>query len=238
MIHVEQGELQAYLDAEVTASARAQIEAHVATCADCAAEAAQLRSASRIFASAVRTADVPAPAFAALTAVRAVAPVSKHNSRFAGVSLARAAMMVLGFGALASAAIPGSPLRNWFGTALRNVGVIETPSTATVPVTPETVPVETPAETPQSASLSIAPVDGRVLVVLTNVSEDADIQVDLVDSGRASVQANGRAASARFRTGAGRIEVVGVTGGQIVIELPRTATDARVEVDGRTLYPR
>lgn len=233
MTHVEPGDMQAYLDGEVPAHARAQIESHINGCAPCAAELAQLRSAASLFATAMAGVDVPAPSFAAMAAVRAADRLPPRRLR---VPLARAAMLLLGFGAVASATIPGSPVRAWIADAIRGIAGAEEEVVAP-PAPSEPAPVAEPAP-PQSAALAIEPVDGRVRVILREVSADAVITVNLVDTDRAVVQASGTATTARFTTGPGRLEVVGVQGGQVVIELPRSATDARVEVDGKTIYPR
>jgi hypothetical protein len=91
-------------------------------------------------------------------------------------------------------------------------------------------------ETAESTALSIEAVAGRIRIVLLNVSQDASVTVRVVDSDKALVEATGAAASARFRTGAGLLEVEGVTGGTIVVEVPRSARDAVVQRDGKTIY--
>src|SRR5688572_11458897 len=129
MAHIEQGDLQAYLDDEV--GARAEIDAHVHSCAECAAELGRLREASTLFASAMHGMDTQAPVFSALAELKhsngaaAVAP-KRQPARvpLVRVPLARAALLLFGFAAAASATIPGSPVRAWLGDALRTVGVL------------------------------------------------------------------------------------------------------------------
>jgi hypothetical protein len=69
----------------------------------------------------------------------------------------------------------------------------------------------------------------RLRIALLNPAPDALVRVSLVDGDEGSV----RAAGARYRTGPGWIEVVGSAPGEIRIELPRSVSVARVEVDGQ-----
>jgi len=239
MIHIEQGELQAYLDEEATLGARAHIDSHVEACAACAAELDRMRAASALFATAIRGADTQAPVFAAQAAVSAARRQARRQRfAFSRGALLRAALFMIGFAALASAAIPGSPVRSWISTALRSMRItpaIEIPARRTPDARAITPTVESVTG---AAALSIRPVDGRVRVVLTDVAFDANIHVRLYDGDRAVVQASGAASRARFRTSPGRLELVGVGNGEVTIDLPRSATDARVEADGRVLYPK
>jgi hypothetical protein len=240
MAHIDEGMLQAYLDDEV--AARAEIDTHLAACTECAAELARLRSAAQLFAGAVCSADRTAPTFAALSAVSAkkpqpVLPITVAPRRtVARVPLARAAMLLIGLAAVASAAIPGSPVRALISQAIqRIVGETEEPRFV-APRVPETPEAAVDTKPDLSAGLSIQPAQGRVRIVLTGVAPEATVRVRLIDSDRALVQASGAAAQARFRTGPGRIEMVGVAGGEVVIDMPRNLTDGRVEIDGRVIF--
>jgi len=240
MTHVEQGELQAYLDDEVTLAARAHIETHLRDCSACRAELERQRAAGQLFASVLHSSDIVAPTLPALAAVSAArGDVARRRFALSRSALAKAAIFVVGFAALATAAIPGSPVRQWISSALQAVGIVkpaqplvDTNPTAVVPASPE------PVTGGEAAALAIAPVGGRVLIVLTNVSAEAVIRVHLVDSDRATVQTLGEASHARFRTSAGRIEVIGVRNGTVRIDLPRSLEDGRVQVDGRTLFQK
>lgn len=240
MTHVEQGELQAYLDGEVGMRSRAQIESHIHTCQACAAELEELRDAARVFAFAMRRSDAEAPTVSALAAVSAArGDVVRRRFSLSRASLSKAAIFLIGFAALASAAIPGTPLHRWIASALSSTAPAPAPAppaTVEPAAEPAPAPVAAPSEAP--AALSIMPNEGRVVVILTDVAADAVIRVRLVDSDRAVVQATRGAAHARFRTGPGRIEVVGVHSGEVSVDLPRGASDARVETDGRVLFQR
>mgnify|MGYP006209320659 CR=1 FL=1 len=53
------------------------------------------------------------------------------------------------------------------------------------------------------------------------------------DEPAVSVSAVGGSADPLFRMGAGRIEVVGGAGGELVVAVPRTGANVRLVVDGR-----
>jgi hypothetical protein len=238
MAHIEEGLLQAYLDDEV--GGRAELDAHLQGCAACMAELARLRGASQVFASAMRAADVAAPVFAAFTAVRRnPAEPAPRRPLFARLPLARAAMLMIGFAAVASAAIPGSPVRAWLSDALRSVGVLPEIEQPAAPVVPDSQASAGAVEQGGGpAALSILPSEGRLRIVLTDVSSAANVRVRMIDGDRALVQASGDAARARFRTGPGRIELIGIGKGEVVIDVPDGARDVRVESDGKVLFEK
>ena len=237
MTHVEEGVLQAYLDAEVTAGARADIDRHLHSCSTCAAELARMRNAAQLFTAALRDSDVVAPMlpaqarWAATRHLERMLPTPKPRRAFA-----RAAMFIVGLGAVASAAVPGSPVRGWISDALTRVGLLDAPRTEQAP---PPLPEPGPAveeDVAESTTLTIDVVAGRVRIVLKNVSDDAAVEVRVVESERALVEATGAAARARFRTGPGLLEVDGVAGGSVIVEIPRSATRAVVLRDGEMIY--
>lgn len=232
MTHVEQGKLQAYLDGEVGAAASADIENHLSICAACAAELTQLKSAAQLFAAALRGIDVPAPARQAPAPQVFALP---GRARRPAMAFARAAMLILGVAALASATIPGSPVRDWLTNALRGIGILQEPAVKPAAVEQQAAPATAPAPVPE-ASLSLDPAGGNVLVVIKTSGAIAGVHVKLVDGPKALVRASGAAAGARFRTGPGRIEITGVTGGEVNVDIPKSALGARVEVDGKVIF--
>jgi anti-sigma factor RsiW len=239
MTHIDEGVLQAYLDAEVTAGARAEIDKHLQGCSDCAAELGRMQGAALLFSNAVRHTDVQAPVLMA-------------QARFAGVrklerkaitapsfgprrAFARAAMFIVGLAAVAGAAVPGSPVRAWISDALTRAGLLDEPQSAAAPASPAEVPA-VPRDATESTALAIDPVDGRVRVILKNVKPEAEVSVRMIDGPRVVVEATGAAARARFRTGSGSLEMSGVEGGTIVVQIPRGILDGRVEQDGKVIF--
>ncbi|HEV2146614.1 MAG TPA: zf-HC2 domain-containing protein, partial [Longimicrobiaceae bacterium] len=112
MSHTAEGSIQALLDGELSRAERAEVERHLDGCAACRAEADRLRAASTEFTAALGLLDRPA------ALERAYHAVSRRRwRRWVGVDggqvLRRAAALVLGVATVASATVPGSPLRDW-----------------------------------------------------------------------------------------------------------------------------
>lgn len=224
MTHVSEGVLQALLDDELEPEARAEVMDHLTVCQACAVELDTLRGAAELFSRAVQALDDPA-------ADAVLRRRLQGRARFAWSlgSLARAAVLVLGFAAVASAALPGSPVRGWAVAAWgRAAELFGRGGSAAAQER-----VQEPVTKAPPAGVSILPAAGRVRIVLTGPAPESRIHVQLVDEPRAAVQATGGAATARFRIGAGRIEVVGGGAGDVHIEVPRGARDVQVEVDGK-----
>jgi hypothetical protein len=125
--------------------------------------------------------------------------------------------------------IPGSPLRELLRPGPEPVEVAAT-ATRAAPAVEPAPPVEMVAP---ETGLSIEPVDGVVTVVLRDADPGLRIRALLSESPRAGVFATGAATSARFDTGPGRIEVVGIGAGDLRVEIPRDARSATVAVNGR-----
>jgi hypothetical protein len=236
MTHIEEGVLQAYLDAEVSAGARADIDKHLQGCTACAAELERMSNSSRLFSNAVRRTDVHAPVLMAQARFAGVQRLEKKAPAFGPRrAFARAAMFIVGLAAVAGAAVPGSPVRAWISDALTRAGLLDEPQSAAAPASPAEEPA-VQRDAPESTALAIDPVDGQVRVVLKNVDPNTVVSVRLVDGPRAVVEATGIAATARFRTGAGSLEVTGIPGGSVVVQIPRTVSDGVVEQDGKVIF--
>ena len=238
MMHVEEGVLQAYLDGEVTAGARAEIDKHLQSCSACTVQLQQLRSASLLFAHAIKQGDVAAPMLAAevqLVAARKFERKIPAPSVRPRRALARAAMFVVGLAAIASAAVPGSPVRAWISTALTRAGLLDDPQSSAGPVATDEAPA-VERGTPERTVFFIEPVDGRVRIVLSKVKPNATVNVQPTDAGRVEVEVSGAAAKAHFESTAGRLAITGVEGGTVLVKVPGTVADAIVEQDGKTIY--
>ena len=249
MSHPAEGTLQALLDGELPRAERAEVERHLQACAVCRAEADLLLGAAARLTAALGPLDRPAPT------ERALAATSRQRWRRwvgvdAGQVLRRAAVLVLGVAGVASATVPGSPVRGWITGVLERVQVSSAPagdSTATAAAagtaagaadSAAAAGVAGSAAQPagSAAGVSVLPELGRVRVVLTEPSPDLRIRVRLSDDSYSDVRATGRASGARFRTGPGRIEVSGAGAGEVEVVLPRAARSAVVEVDGRPYF--
>jgi anti-sigma factor RsiW len=234
MSHATEGQLQAYLDGEAGGGDRASVQEHLRRCGECAAALAELRAVSESAAQAFALLDAPAPsvrhALARFEAARGARPRRRFET--GRRALVRAAMLVLAVAGVASAAIPGSPVRRWLAMATERVAGVLTPA--------ERPAAEAPLPAPAMeamAGASAVPAQGRVRVVLAEVAEGTTVRVLLVDGGRAIVRAD-ETSGARFTSGPGRVEARGVELGQIIVELPRNALVATVELDGQVVVSR
>lgn len=224
MDHLTDDTLLPYLDGELPAGERAEMEEHLARCAECRATLAALRSASERLSEALHVIDRPAPAIESAAAIATAGVRRGRRWIWRGakgpVAWARAAALVIAAAGVAAAAVPGSPVREWLERAF---GAAESPSEQ------DAIQADREAATVTDPSGVAVPLqDGAVRVRLTQPSPDAIVRVRLVDGERAAVRAEG----ARYRTGPGRIDVVQAGAGEVVIEIPRSAREARVEVDG------
>lgn len=235
MTHLGEGTLQELLDGELDPDARARADAHLASCRACAGELAELRSMNARTSALLGMADAVPPVMAAQ------AHFARHRRGAAGTSgalaqarraLPRAAVLVLAVaGAAAAAVVPGSPVREWVArvTVEERAAEPALPAPAPAPAAEETVAAAAPK------AVSILPDGGRVRIAVTGSSAELRVRTRLSDEAQAQVTATGAAVSARFRTGPGRIEIVGAGPGEVVVDLPRGADAAFVEVNGRVV---
>ena len=227
MTHPGEGALQALIDGELAPGPRAEAEAHLRSCGECAELVAQLRMEGARASALLGLTDVAAPVLPAQLAFQ-----RRRRGRLAGFrqALPRAAALVVALAGVAAAAVvPGSPVREW----VEGIGIAERPE-APEAVAPPPAPV-TPAPALAPKAVSLAPAEGRIRVLVTGASPELRIRVRMADAPRAEVLATGAAASARFRTAPGRIEVVGAGPGEVVVHLPSSAGAASVEVGGRVV---
>lgn len=239
MNHIDEGTLLALLDGELSEEEGSRVEAHVEACEACATSLAELREASDRLEAALALLDRPAPAEVSAWTVRQRA--AARRMAFPRRALLRAAAMVLGFAAVGSAAIPNSPVRTWVAAAWRHGvsalsgGEDPAPAVATAAgdVTPETASAPTP-----EAGLVVQPERRRVVVSIESPAPDLVARVRVVSDARVAVRARGEAASARFRTAPGRLDVVSPGSGELVIEVPASQIDVTLEVNGRVLVSK
>ena len=230
MNHATDGLLQAYHDGELDSPALAELRDHLAACALCTQELDELRRVNRTVTGALALVDMPAPM---LQTRAGIASAVRRSSTLGGVrriafgSLARAAMLLVALAGVLSAMIPDTPLRR----ALEAVfGRSEEPAPAPQPIEVAPAVEETPASF--ANEVYIAPVDGRVRVLVHGAS-NVDVVVMLVDADKAAVQTAAPGREVRFRSANGRIEVSGLATGTLRIEVPRGVANATIEFDGQ-----
>lgn len=221
MSHLDDGTLQAFLDDEVAPTERAEVAEHLLACERCRTAHAALTRANALFTEAVSDLDVAPPAR------RTHAALGRQARRGAG-SVVKAAGLILALAAAASAAVPGSPVREWIANAVD--GAPEEAEVTPPPAQPET-PVAVAAP-PAPAGVSIVPVSGPAVVALEGLREVV-IRLERTDATAASVAVVGADSDPTFRTGLDRVDVVDGVGGEIRVWLPAGAPGSRLVVDGR-----
>lgn len=216
MTHVDDGVLMAYMDQELTPSARADTARHVLACPQCRERLDELEAAGQLLDGALALTDRPAPVERAHARLRSAVHAGQPGGRSLFASpFVRAAGLILFVAAGASAAVPGSPVRNWIRSTL---------------VSRETRAASTdPAD--RMSGVSILPVDGRVAIAISDAAVGTRLRVRGVDGPRATVTVPEARRLPQFRTSPGRIDVVGPTD-EVLIDVPRAATDVHVTVNG------
>ena len=240
--------LRAFADGEDADGARTA--AHLRDCADCRARVTALRERRTQLREATTLAPPPG-AWERILARREAGeelllpagpvPIAVPEARGTDrrpVLLRRAVVLLVGVAGIASATVPGSPVREWLGSVLGG-GRADAPAAAP-PAASDAPPAEAPAAPPApvergpEAGIAVLPNLGEVRVVVVDAGPALRIRVRLTDTGRAEVRGRGAAATAGFASGRGRITVTGAeAGGELEVLLPRGARRASLTVDGR-----
>lgn len=235
MTHRTDGELQAWLDAELPATEAAEVAGHLMVCTECRARLGDLRLAGERLRAALAELDAGSvsgstslPAASRVSTTRGVEKNTGSRPMMRRTAL-RAAAMILAVAGAAAAVVPGSPLRQLLERLASNPAA--------------TVPVETPAigagpdsDSPGIASVTVSPVDGRVNVVVNRFADGSTITVRFGAESEVRALLLSGEAGVRFSVGPGRLYVVASDGrapADVLIELPRGLNSATVMVDGR-----
>jgi len=215
MTHRTDGELQAWLDAELPATEASEVAGHLLVCTECRTRLGELRLAGERLRRALAELDA-GPA-------RSIRPARKASR-----TALRAAAMILAVAGAAAAVVPGSPLRQ----------LLERMASSP----PESVPIEAPAVdagpgpgSPGIASVTVSPVDGRVDVLVDRFAHGSTITVRFAANREVRALLLSGEDGARFSVGPGRLYVVANAGeapAEVLIELPRGLNSATVRVDG------
>lgn len=135
---------------------------------------------------------------------------------------ARAAVLVLLLAGVVSAAVPGSPLRSWLSDVLAEG---PPPNAAAEGAAAEAAPA--------TATFVLATDDGVVRVVFHRPDPGLVLRVRTGAAGELTVRATGPAAAARFERASSRLDIREAGAGEVLLVLPRSAGEVRVELEGR-----
>lgn len=254
--HPEDGRLMALLDGELPGPTADRLEEHLEACERCRRRRDELVRASELLRRELEDRDVEVPPADPL-AVRRIAhyraaergradpapgdgdrrgrsDAGKHRGgQLARSTLWKAAVLVLGVGAVASAAVPGSPVEGWIGDAVQ--ALVSSFSGESAPADSPATDTAGRLAAPQGVSV---PVSDRAVVRITDPAPGLRVHVRPVEDSLLSVLARG----ARYRAGDGTIEVLGPDRPDLRIELPTGPGTARImagevllleRVDGR-----
>ncbi|MGW8283217.1 MAG: anti-sigma factor family protein [Gemmatimonadota bacterium] len=232
MDHRTDGELQAYLDAELPSEEMVLMAGHLKVCTDCRVRLGELRMAGEHFQRAVDEIDSLLGPQSPAIPLRPRAGSTKGARRTAlgRRAVSRAAILLLLAAGAAAAVVPGSPLRELIG---RLVSQRAQPALVQVPA----LPVEQAA--PESAgipSVTVAPLDGSVHVRVRRFVSGSIVRVRFGPGPDARVTLVSGHEDARFSVGPGSLLVDGMgssAAAEILVELPRGTNSATVDVDGR-----
>jgi hypothetical protein len=224
--HLGEGTLQRLLDGELSGPELAAAEGHLAHCAACRAEREALEGVFALVASGVSLLHPPAASLELAHASWRRRQRSRWPSQ-ARRHLPRAALFLLAVAGVASATLPGSPVREWAETLWRHQPAAGVEEKAAGPP---------PGDLPSAAAsvgVSIEPADGEVRILVERPSPELRIRVRLDDQPRLSVRGTGGAADARFTLGRGRVSVEDAGAGELEVVIPRATERAIISVDGR-----
>ncbi len=219
--HLDEGTLQALLDGELE-EGEVSARAHLSECVACRAEYESLRGASVSVAGAFSLLDRSPP-----VRVLRIAPPStaiRRPHRFVA-ALPRAAVLVLGFAVAGSATIPGSPVRTWIESRFEAPGT----DSEAIAVASEVAPAAA------ERGVGTAPLDGRLRIVVTDARPGLPVLVQLTSAPVGGAFSVGAPETTRFRSANGVIEVLQAGGEELRVEIPASAVEAALEVNGRTV---
>jgi len=235
MDHRTDGELQAYLDAELLRDEAAVVAEHLVVCTDCRVRLGELRMAGESFRQAVGELDKQLSHESPATPM----PLHQRRARAAGArhavlgrsALMRAAVLLLVVAGAATAVVPGFPLRQLIDRLVSDRAIPER-------VEVLALPVEQAEEFPSPgiASVTVAPVDGNVAVSVRRFADGSTVRVRFGSGPDMRARLLSGSTGARFSVGPGSLFVFGTgssAAGEILIELPRGLKSATVSVDGK-----
>jgi hypothetical protein len=218
-MHPSDAALLALVHDELSSGEAAAIRSHLAGCAGCREREAGVRSGEAKIGALLRLLDHPVP-------VR-VAPGARAR-RFGVRQAALAASLAVFLAGAAAAAVPGSPLNQWFRSQLGGA-----PSTA--PRAAPSAPAPAAATPAQVAGGVEIPAPRALVVTFAEAEAGGLLTVRAGSQANASLQAYG--GDVGYQVGDGRIEVDNrKPAGRYTLVVPATLSRLTVLVDGRSVF--
>lgn len=246
MRHPTFAELRSFAAAEAAPRGRRRTSAHLARCPRCRELVTWTREVTMAAAEATA---LPAPAgsweriAARLAAGETVLLPTDGEAMIsdqAGVPrwhrspALRAALLVLVLAGVASATVPGSPLRAWIGRVLPFPAAGSEAGVASDADDPAAAAPGTGASVTRPDARIVVPlVDDALTIRIERPHPDLRIRVRVGGEPEVLVHASGGAAEGRFRRAAGRLTIEEAGEGEVVIGIPAGPGRVSLEVDGR-----
>lgn len=217
MSHLPDETIVSYLDGELSDAESRRVRRHLRCCDRCGRRHERLDVASAQLSGDLEQVELPE------SLRRSVLLEETRGRRRARRRIVVAVAFLLAVAGGAAAAVPGSPVHRGLGQVAEALTALFEDD---APRAVEEARVE--------SGVSTEPEEGSVEVRLLRPTEGIRVRVRVVEGPRASAWTAG----ARFYTAAGRIEVIEPGPGEVRVELPRAAEEARVLVGDRTLFRR
>lgn len=239
--HPKRGRLLAHLDGELEPGARRAVEEHLERCGRCRDRLERYREWSSMLSETAKLVDVPEPEMDLPAPDRAtdsgkaseeteepdVVPIGPF--RRAATLRAAAVVLLLGGGAFA---VTSTPLQAWADDLLDRVGALFGSGDARPVAEAPREGANAGADAARPSAASIRPRKGSVEVTIWTTGSDLPVvRVGFRRSSAAVVEAPG----ASFGTSSGRLVVNASGTDTLLVELPESLSDGRVEVNGRSL---
>lgn len=240
-MHPDSGDIRAYLDGEAPEHGAALVREHLESCVRCRSLREEILANGSLVGDALgKMVGRPDLAEARRALRRRLGTEERGSPKepaFLGsFGLFRAAAVAALLLGGISAALPGSPVRDWITRVWEGESAAY-PEAGSGPGEPgggSSLSSLDDGSAGEGAAVRVLPREGSVRVELTGAAPGTRVRIVLGDGERAGISSDG---ASRFRSGTGFIEVAEPSG-LVAVELPRTVASAEVYADGRLIFAK